>query len=255
MGSLADVTDRAQAVRSLRQANARLDLLERAASQIGTTLDIHRTAGELAGLAVPELADRVSIHLCDQVLQGENPRQDPRTDAGVLRFRRVVVRDATRPEVNYKVGDLIIAPITGSAASAVWRGKPILARNPAEMTEQVTFTPNYVQRLLARGVHTVMVVPLIDMPAGLMLGAGPSPYPATDIRLPAGSVLALYTDGLIEQPGQDITTGMTRLTATLTASTTPALDDLCHNVLTTLGTRARDDIALLLARTTAQTAH
>ena len=38
VGSLTDVTDRVQ-------ASARLDLLERAGSQIGTTLDIHRTAG------------------------------------------------------------------------------------------------------------------------------------------------------------------------------------------------------------------
>ena len=50
---------------SLRQAHA---LLERAGHQIGTTLDIHRTAAELAGLAVPELADRIAIDLLDQVL-------------------------------------------------------------------------------------------------------------------------------------------------------------------------------------------
>jgi PAS domain S-box-containing protein len=44
LGSLTDVTGRVQAVTALRRANARLGLLERAASQIGTTLDIRRTA-------------------------------------------------------------------------------------------------------------------------------------------------------------------------------------------------------------------
>ena len=447
VGSLTDVTDRAQAVRSLRQAHARLNLLERAGSQIGTTLDIHRTAGELADLAVPELADHIAIDLCDQMLQGENPCLDPRTGADVLRFRRVAVRDAgSRAKVAFEEGDLITAPVTGSAASAVWRGKPLLARNPAEMTRQATYSPSHAEALLSRGVHTLMVVPLIargvtlgaaifsraehpepydeadvrlvsdlasraaihidnarlytrehntavtlqrsllprdipqvagldiahryqpasraaevggdwfdvialedgrvalvvgdvtghgihaaaimgqlrtttatlahlgrspggimrqlsrvaaghgdemcatclyalydpasrrccltsaghpppalrhpggtvefiDVPPGVMLGVGQSRYPALEMELPPGSVLALYTDGLIEHPGQDIGTGMSRLARTLTASPARSLDQLCDSVLAGLGgPYARDDIALLLARTTAATA-
>jgi serine phosphatase RsbU (regulator of sigma subunit) len=93
-------------------------------------------------------------------------------------------------------------------------------------------------------------VEFIDVPGGVMLGAGPSHYPAIDMQLPTGSVLALYTDGLIEHPGQDITTGMSRLARTLAASPARSLDQLCDSVLTGLGACARDDIALLLARTT-----
>ena len=93
-------------------------------------------------------------------------------------------------------------------------------------------------------------VEFIDVPGGVMLGAGPSRYPATDIALPPGSVLALYTDGLIEHPGQDISDGMARLAGTLAASPAQPLDQLCDSVLASLGARARDDIALLLARTT-----
>jgi serine phosphatase RsbU (regulator of sigma subunit) len=94
----------------------------------------------------------------------------------------------------------------------------------------------------------------LDIPAGLLLGAGPGRYPATDIDLPEGSVLALYTDGLVEQPGQDIATGMARLARALAAGPPRSLDDLCDNVLASLSPHPRDDIALLLARTTAQTA-
>jgi hypothetical protein len=55
--------------------------------------------------AVPELTDSITIDLLDQVLQGENV---PRTDPGVLHFRRVAVRDTskTRAEVSNKVGEL-----------------------------------------------------------------------------------------------------------------------------------------------------
>jgi serine phosphatase RsbU (regulator of sigma subunit) len=87
-----------------------------------------------------------------------------------------------------------------------------------------------------------------------MLGPGQCRYPATDAELPAGSVLALYTDGLVEQPGQDIGTGMSRLARALAAGPARSLDQLCDSVLAGAGPHPRDDIALLLARTTAQTA-
>jgi serine phosphatase RsbU (regulator of sigma subunit) len=90
----------------------------------------------------------------------------------------------------------------------------------------------------------------IDLPPGLLLGAGPGRYQAVDRQLPPGSVLALYTDGLIEQPGEDIGTGMSRLARALAAGPAQSLDDLCDSVLASLAPRPRDDIALLLVRTT-----
>ena len=64
-------------------------------------------------------------------------------------------------------------------------------------------------------------------------------------------MLALYTDGLVEQPGQDISAGMSRLARALAANPARSLDQLCDSVLTRLAPRASDDITLLLARTTA----
>jgi serine phosphatase RsbU (regulator of sigma subunit) len=90
----------------------------------------------------------------------------------------------------------------------------------------------------------------IDVPPGLLLGAGTNPYPAVDRELVPGCVLALYTDGLIEQPGEDIGIGMSRLGRALAEGPTGSLDDLCDSVLATLAPRPRDDIALLLARIT-----
>jgi PAS domain S-box-containing protein len=440
VGALCYFMDITGQVTSLQQAHA---LLERAGHQIGTTLDIHRTAAELADLAIPGLADRITVDLLDQVLQGENL---PRTGSGALQFRRVALRDTskTRAKAGYKVGDLIPAPLTSSPVVAVWQGKTHLARNRAEMPGQAAFVPSGVEALLALGAHTFMAVPLIargvtlgvavfwraenpepydeadvrlvsdlaaraavlidnarlytrehdaavtlqrsllprdippvagldiayryqpasqtaqaggdwfdvipldggqaalvvgdvtghsihaaaimgqlrttiaalarlgrppeeimaqlgnvvaahgdeagatclyavydpasrrcrltsaghlppalcrpgcavefpDLPAGLLLGAGQDNYPAADIDLPAGSVLALYTDGLVEQPGQDIGTGMSRLARALAAGPARSLDDLCDSVLASVAPRPRDDIALLLGRTTAQT--
>jgi len=94
----------------------------------------------------------------------------------------------------------------------------------------------------------------LDLPGGVMLGVAPGRYPAAETDLPPGSVLALYTDGLIEQPGQDLSTGMSHLARALAAGPARSPDQLCDSVLASTGPHARDDIALLLARTTAQTA-
>ena len=64
-------------------------------------------------------------------------------------------------------------------------------------------------------------------------------------------MLALYTDGLVERAGQDIGTGMSRLARALAATPVRSLDQMCDSVLTRLATHARDDITLLLVRTTA----
>src|SRR5215472_17357185 len=90
----------------------------------------------------------------------------------------------------------------------------------------------------------------IDLPAGLLLGVGQGRYPAIDLQLPPGSVLAMYTDGLIERPGEDIGAGMSRLARALAAGPARSLEDLCDSVLAHLAPRPRDDIALLIARTT-----
>jgi PAS domain S-box-containing protein len=90
---------------------------------------------------------------------------------------------------------------------------------------------------------------LIDVPAGPPLGLGGLPYESVEIELPAGSVLALYTDGIIESRDHDIDYGIERLRRALTRPE-PSLDAICDNVLkAVLPDRQADDVALLVART------
>ncbi|MFI1035450.1 SpoIIE family protein phosphatase [Streptomyces sp. NPDC020951] len=92
-------------------------------------------------------------------------------------------------------------------------------------------------------------VNFLDVPAGPPLGLGGLPFEAAQVTLPEDSVLALYTDGLIESRGQDIDQGLARLRRVL-ARPTPDLDGLCDAVLGALPPEHRtDDIVLLLART------
>ena len=82
---------------------------------------------------------------------------------------------------------------------------------------------------------------------GPPLGIGPFTGVAEQIPMPAGTLLALYTDGLVESRGSDIDDGIDRLSALLADanSTIDALPD--RLVETLLPTGPNDDVAVLLA--------
>ncbi|CAL9339865.1 SpoIIE family protein phosphatase [Streptomyces sp. enrichment culture] len=109
---------------------------------------------------------------------------------------------------------------------------------------------------LARAGHPppVVVAPdgeaaFLDLPASPPLGLGGLPFEAREMELPEGSLLALYTNGLIEARGHDIDERLGALRRTLTRPA-QTLDTLCDNVLATLlPVPPDDDIALLVART------
>ncbi|WP_043505837.1 SpoIIE family protein phosphatase [Streptomyces glaucescens] len=92
---------------------------------------------------------------------------------------------------------------------------------------------------------------LIDVPAGPPLGLGGlQPYESATVELPPGSLLTMYTDGLLKESrgygDTDARTG--RLLAALEGAG-PALEDICDRVADTLPPGGpHDDVALLLAR-------
>ncbi|WSQ10307.1 SpoIIE family protein phosphatase [Streptomyces sp. NBC_01231] len=111
---------------------------------------------------------------------------------------------------------------------------------------------------LARAGHPLPVVvspdgtvELLDVPTGPPLGLGGLPFEATETELPEGSLLALYTDGLIESRDRDLDYGLSRLGQAL-ARPAASLDVLCDRVLAdVLPQQPADDVALLVARTRA----
>ncbi len=84
---------------------------------------------------------------------------------------------------------------------------------------------------------------------GPPLGIGGLPFEATELELPEGSLLALYTDGLVESRERDVDQGIADLLRVLNHSAT-SLEGLCDTVMDAmLPERRTDDAALLLART------
>ncbi|MET9429745.1 MULTISPECIES: SpoIIE family protein phosphatase [unclassified Streptomyces] len=83
------------------------------------------------------------------------------------------------------------------------------------------------------------------------LGLGGGPFETAEMRLPEGSRLVLYTDGLIEHRHRDVDTGLRLLCDTLAGHRADrTAEETCQAVFSAmLPPHRRDDIALLVART------
>ncbi|MEV1085533.1 SpoIIE family protein phosphatase [Streptomyces sp. NPDC050211] len=118
------------------------------------------------------------------------------------------------------------------------------------------YDPVSRQCSVARAGHPLPVVTtpdgqagLLDLPPGPPLGLGGLPFETREIELAEGSLLTLYTNGLIGERHIDVDTGLQRLRTALTHPADP-LEETCQAVVDSLvTTQPADDIALLIART------
>ncbi|MFD7436209.1 SpoIIE family protein phosphatase [Streptomyces sp. NPDC059861] len=94
-------------------------------------------------------------------------------------------------------------------------------------------------------------VRVLDLAGGPLLGIdGSATYPTTEVDLPPGSVLVLYTDGLVESPGVDIEDALAELGRRLAEAGDLPLDELADVMVGQGDTEERvDDVALMLLRT------
>ncbi|MFE2425244.1 SpoIIE family protein phosphatase [Streptomyces sp. NPDC059373] len=90
----------------------------------------------------------------------------------------------------------------------------------------------------------------LDVPAGVPLGVGGVEFESSEVEVPDGAVLVLYTDGLVEARGEDISEGIDRLVAVLRRfRADDSLEDTCDDLLASMAPgREPDDVALLMAR-------
>ncbi|MGW0957588.1 SpoIIE family protein phosphatase [Streptomyces gelaticus] len=104
-------------------------------------------------------------------------------------------------------------------------------------------------------VHPDGSVHFPQLSADPPLGAAEPPFETVEVRVPEGSLLVLYTDGLVESANREIDQGMTRLAQLLRTAhekgTDADLERLCDTVTAGLlpaEHRTTDDAALLIAR-------
>ncbi|KOV63999.1 SpoIIE family protein phosphatase [Streptomyces sp. MMG1121] len=89
-----DITDR-------YHAQERLSLLVRAGKRIGASLDVRRTAAELADVAVPQLADEVQVDLPPAVIEGRQPPTGSAPGHSLLRMHGRTPEEFRTSPVSY----------------------------------------------------------------------------------------------------------------------------------------------------------
>ncbi|MFD8704125.1 SpoIIE family protein phosphatase [Kitasatospora sp. NPDC059648] len=161
-GSVATIRDTTELRALAGQAEAargRLQLLYDAGLRVGTTLDIVRTAQELADVAVPRFADFATVELAEAVLRGDEPL--PGTgDAGGPRIRRVAAGGIREDRPFYPVGSQI-SPLPGTPeALALGSGRVTLVADLHQAHAWRARDPQTVDRVLAYGVHSLISTPL-----------------------------------------------------------------------------------------------
>ncbi|WP_405014853.1 SpoIIE family protein phosphatase [Kitasatospora sp. NBC_01539] len=179
--ALSDITARAR-------AEAGLHLLNRAVTGVGTTLDVFRTAEEFCEVAVPELADTVAVDVLDPVLRGEASAPDAVLASAPLRragFRSVADPDRQGVPI---VGEIGTYPFGTPYRKALADLAPVLLDDLGTQGDWLDPARRRDARLLAVGVHSMMVVPM--RARGVVLGLAcfyrwrnPTPFDRTDLAL------------------------------------------------------------------------
>lgn len=82
----------------------------------------------------------------------------------------------------------------------------------------------------------------------LGLPASPPERTGAEEELPAGSTLVLYTDGLVERPGEEIGHGLERLRQRAAGTAGEPLEAFCDALLQCAHPAGRDDVALIAVR-------
>ncbi|MCX4706273.1 SpoIIE family protein phosphatase [Streptomyces sp. NBC_01373] len=94
-------------------------------------------------------------------------------------------------------------------------------------------------------------VELPELPIGPPLGLGGLPFETAQFQLAPGSRLVLFTDGLVQSRSRDLETALALLRGVL-ARAPASLEETCDELLSTLlPSRPADDVALLVAQTSA----
>ncbi|WP_210586072.1 SpoIIE family protein phosphatase [Streptomyces sp. GESEQ-35] len=155
--TVVDITER-------HRARQRLALLDRAGEHIGRSLDIMRTAQELADVAVPAFADFVTVDLLEPVLRGAEVTPGPIGDPDHVPLRR-----AGQQSVYENVPEAVVA--VGSAAAYVAGSPPIRSLTSGRSWREERLDPLAKEwatdipggreaTFLELGLHSVVIVPI-----------------------------------------------------------------------------------------------
>ncbi|MFE7392564.1 SpoIIE family protein phosphatase [Streptomyces sp. NPDC057582] len=162
VATLRDTTELRTLAGRAEVARERLQLLYDAGVRIGTTLDVVRTAEELAEMVVPRFSDFVTVELLEPVLRGEEPAE------ASTEMRRTASRGVRGDPPLYPAGELIRFASTNPIAAGAAGGHAVLESDLADSDGWRAQDPERARRVLEYGIHSLISVPL--QARGVVLG-------------------------------------------------------------------------------------
>ncbi|MFC8643519.1 SpoIIE family protein phosphatase [[Kitasatospora] papulosa] len=172
-------------------ARRRLALLNKAGMRIGSTLDVGRTAEELAELAVEDFADFVTVDLLSEVVAGDEARSVLNRDS--ISFHRAAQCSVLEgcPESIVAVGETHAYDSDSVVGRTLIKGEPArMVLDEVALRRWRTIEPVRSQSMRDHKIHSVMVVPL--RARGVILGTTlfcrhrtPGAFGAADLQLAA----------------------------------------------------------------------
>ncbi|MCX4635001.1 SpoIIE family protein phosphatase [Streptomyces platensis] len=144
-------------------AQERLKLIYDAGLRIGATLDVGRTAEELAEVAVPRFADVVTVELLEPVLRGDEP-----TVGAGAELQRMAVKGVSEEMAIYRVGEVIRYVSDTPMATGLASGRPVLVGDLTASDAWRQQDPDGTQRVLDSGIRSLITTPL--QARGVVLG-------------------------------------------------------------------------------------
>ncbi|MFD7505193.1 SpoIIE family protein phosphatase [Streptomyces sp. NPDC059850] len=144
-------------------AQKRLKLLYDASVEVGTTLDVGRTAVELARVAVPRFADFVTVDLADPVARGEEPPA-----VGGAEMCRAAVHGIRSDHPFYRVGERFSFAESTPQAWGLGSGQAVVEDDLTQAYGWQAQDPDQTRKVIEYGVRSLVTVPL--RARGVLLG-------------------------------------------------------------------------------------
>lgn len=162
-------------------ARERLKLLYDAGVGVGTSLDVTRTAEELAEVAVPRFADFVTVDLAEAVLSGEEPET-------VGRLRRTASSGIRDDAPLYPVGEQITLVASSPQARSLSTGESLVEPDLSKAAGWLAQDLERSAQVVEYGIHSLITVPLRVGP--LVMGVAnfwrsekPEPFDVEELTL------------------------------------------------------------------------
>ncbi|MFC9389931.1 SpoIIE family protein phosphatase [Streptomyces venezuelae] len=164
--TMRDTTELAALTGRAAVARGRLQLLYEAGVRIGTTLEVVRTAEELAEVAVPRFADFATVELLEPVLRGEEPTASA---SATTEMRRTALSGLRPDQPLQPVGDIVRFDVASTPmATALDAGHAVVQSELASAEGWREQDPEGAAQALAFGMHSLLTVPLLAR--GVVLG-------------------------------------------------------------------------------------